>query len=92
MGATQLIQTGATPTIRLQNIEGNLTLSGWDRPELQARVRGGADALVIEQQEGGVTISCEDDLWLQTPVQSAITIGNVAGNAAIRSDPQRPHD
>lgn len=83
MGATQIIQTGATPTIRLQNIEGNLTLSGWDRPEIQARVRGAADALVIEQQDGRVTISCEDDLWLQTPVQSAITIGSVEGNAAI---------
>jgi hypothetical protein len=83
MGATQLIQSGATPTIRLQNIEGNLTLSGWDRPEIQARVRGGADTLVIEQQDGRVTISCEDDLWLQTPVQSAITIGSVEGNAAI---------
>jgi ElaB/YqjD/DUF883 family membrane-anchored ribosome-binding protein len=83
MGATQLIQTGATPTIRLQNIEGNLTLSGWDRPELQARVRGDSDALTISQQEGGVTLTCEDDLWLQAPVQSTITIENVAGNAAI---------
>jgi|GEM_PF-1225663 len=83
MSATQLIQTGPTPTIRLQNIEGNLTLSGWDRPELQARVRGDGDAVTITQQEGGVTLACEDDLWLQAPVQSTITIETVAGNVAI---------
>ena len=53
MGATQMIQTGATPIIRLQTIEGNLTLSGWDRPEIQAHVRGDSDTLMIEQQKGG---------------------------------------
>lgn len=83
MGATQLLQTGAAPTIHLQNVEGNLTLSGWDRPELQARVRGDDDVLEIAQQGGVISIECEDDLWLQLPVQSAITIGNVEGNAAI---------
>lgn len=83
MGATQLIQSGATPTIRLSNIEGNLTLSGWDRPEIQARVRGDSDTLMIGQQDGAVTIDCEDDLWLQAPVQATIMIGRVAGNAAL---------
>lgn len=83
MGATQMIQTGATPIIRLQTIEGNLTLSGWDRPEIQAHVRGDSDTLMIEQQKGGVTINCEDDLWLQAPVQATIMIGRVGGNAAI---------
>lgn len=83
MGATQILQTSATPVIHLQNVEGNLTLSGWDRPEIQARVRGDGDVLEIKQQDGVVTIACEDDLWLQAPVQATITIDNVEGNAAI---------
>lgn len=83
MGATQLVQCGAMPVIRLPNIEGNLTLSGWDRPEIQARVRGDGETLALVQQDGVVTITCEDDLWLQAPVQSTITIGCVAGNAAL---------
>ncbi|HHY57196.1 MAG TPA: hypothetical protein GYA08_17375 [Chloroflexi bacterium] len=83
MGATQIIQTGATPIIRLRNIEGNLTLSGWDRPELQARVRGDGDALVIVQHDGAIDIECAEDLWLQAPVQATIAIGDVEGNAAI---------
>ncbi|HAJ36265.1 MAG TPA: hypothetical protein DCL15_11280 [Chloroflexi bacterium] len=83
MGATQILQTGMTPTIRLHNIEGNLTLNGWDRPELQARVRGDGDVLTIQPQDGVITIECEDDLWLQAPVQAVIMIGSVEGNAAI---------
>lgn len=83
MSVTQILQTGAMPAIHLQNVAGNLTLSGWDRPEIQARVRGDGDVLEIKQQDGVFTIECEDDLWLQTPVQATITISNVEGNAAI---------
>lgn len=81
MSATQTIPCGPTPTILLRSIEGNLTLNGWDRPEVQARVRG--DALKIEQLDGAIAIECEDDLWLQVPVQAAITANAVEGNASF---------
>ena len=71
MSATQTIPCGPTPTILLRSIEGNLTLNGWDRPEVQARVRG--DALKIEQLDGAIATECEDDLWLQVPVRAATT-------------------
>ena len=81
MSATQTIQCGPTPTILLRSIAGNLTLNGWDRPEVQARVRG--DALKIEQHDGAIVIDCEDDLWLQAPVQAAITANAIEGNAVF---------
>jgi ElaB/YqjD/DUF883 family membrane-anchored ribosome-binding protein len=54
-----------------------------DEDPLPPPAEGAGETLTISQQEGGVTLTCEDDLWLQAPVQSTITIENVAGNAAI---------
>ena len=35
MGTPQIIPVGRAPTILIKQVDGNLTLSGWDRPELQ---------------------------------------------------------
>jgi hypothetical protein len=83
MGAVQTFQSGPTPVLAIHSVEGNLNLAGWDRPEVQVRVDGDDDALTIEQHDGTFTIECEDNLWLRVPVQTAVTIGVVEGNASI---------
>ncbi|HQY90212.1 hypothetical protein [Caldilinea sp.] len=83
MDAMHVMQSGLAPTLILRCIEGNLTLNGWDRPEVQVRVRDGNDTLTVEQQDGVIVINCEEDLWLQVPVQSSITVDAVEGNASF---------
>lgn len=83
MGASQLIPSGPTPILTLRQIEGNLTVNGWDRPEVQVRVRGDGDTLTVEPREDKILIDSEEDLWLQVPVQAALMVETVEGNAAI---------
>lgn len=83
MGATQTFQSGPTPRLTLQSVEGNLILNGWDRPEVQVRASGNDESLTIEQNKSAFTIESEDDLWLQVPVQTSVTIGIIEGNASI---------
>ncbi|MFO7632602.1 MAG: hypothetical protein R6W76_08690 [Caldilinea sp.] len=83
MGAPQILQSGPTPALTIHSVEGNLTLSGWDRPEVQVRVSGNGETLAIEQNEGAFALTCQEDLWLQIPVQSTVAIDNVEGNASI---------
>ncbi len=83
MGATQILQCTATPTLTLLSVEGNLNLTGWDRAEIQVRAAGGDDSLTIERREEGIVLASEADLWLQAPVQSHLTINHVEGNASI---------
>ena len=83
MGVSQIMQCSATPTLTLHNVKGNLNLTGWDRPEIQVRASGDNDSLTIARQEDGFVLASEDDLWLQAPVQSALVINTVEGNASI---------
>ena len=83
MGATQLLQCSATPTLTLRSVEGNLSLSGWDRQEIQVRTNADNEGLRIETSEDGFVLVCEGDLWLQAPVQSTVVIAAVEGNASI---------
>ncbi|MCB0057251.1 MAG: hypothetical protein KDE45_09505 [Caldilineaceae bacterium] len=83
MGATEILATGPTPRLTLDSIEGNLVLNGWDRPEVQLRVRGDGDSLSVDSSGDSVAIHCEDDLWVQAPLQASITIHSVAGNASL---------
>ncbi len=83
MGATETLATGPTPRLTLHNIEGNLVLNGWDRPEVQLRVRGDRDSLSVDSTGDSIAIHCEDDLWVQAPVQASIIIHQVDGNASL---------
>ncbi len=83
MGATETLATGPTPRLTLHSIEGNLVINGWDRPEVQLRVRGDGDSLSVDSSGEVVAIHCEDDLWVQVPLQASITIHTVAGNASL---------
>ncbi len=83
MGAMQTFETGPTPRLTLHSVEGNLTLTGWDRPEMQVRTSGDDETLTIEELDGAWTVQSGEDLWLQVPVQTAATIGVVEGNASI---------
>ncbi len=83
MSVLQLFQTGPTPTLIVRSVSGNLSVSGWDRPEVEVRTRGDAASLRIDQSAEALTISCEEDLGLRVPVQSTLIIEQVEENASI---------
>ncbi|BAL99017.1 MULTISPECIES: SHOCT-like domain-containing protein [Caldilinea] len=83
MSVSRLFQIGPTPTLIVRNVSGNLSVSGWDRPEVQVRTRGEAEDLRIEENIEALTIFCEEDLWLRVPVQSTLTIEKAEANVSI---------
>ncbi|MCS6825844.1 MAG: hypothetical protein NZ553_04435 [Caldilinea sp.] len=83
MSASQLFQTGPTPTLIVRSVSGNLSVSGWERSEVQARTRGDAESLQVDQSAEALTISCEEELGLRVPVQSTLLVERVEENASI---------
>jgi hypothetical protein len=82
MAAPQIMNVGPAPQIRIEEISGNLALSGWDRPELQ--VRGCRnDDLTIDQLGEVITIRCDGDCTILAPLQAAVRIGEVNGDAQV---------
>lgn len=83
MASTQRLEVGATPTLRIRGIEGNLSLTGWDRPELLARGPK-ADDISFTAETGVVELRAHRHCLLQTPLQSSVEIdGSIEGHAAI---------
>ena len=54
MPSSHLLAVGQTPTLRIHEVEGDLVLTGWERPELLARgpkgdeIRHLAEANLVE--------------------------------------------
>jgi hypothetical protein len=82
MAGVQLIPVGAAPTVVIDRIEGDFQATGWDRPELQ--VRGPkADEIVRRGDSDEIHLSAHRNCSLQTPLQTALRVRQVEGNAAI---------
>ncbi|MFN8466874.1 MAG: hypothetical protein U0X20_15075 [Caldilineaceae bacterium] len=82
MGSVQLLPVGPTPTVVIDEVEGDLQVVGWDRPELQ--VRGPkADEISRHGDSDEIYISARRNCVLQAPLQTTLRVGKVEGNAAI---------
>jgi ElaB/YqjD/DUF883 family membrane-anchored ribosome-binding protein len=82
MAAPQIINVGPAPQIMIEEVSGNLSLSGWDRPEMQVRTRG-RDELTVDQLGELITIRCDGDCTMLVPLQAAVQIGEVHGDAQV---------
>ena len=57
---SQRLTVGSEPKIRVESIEGDLRLVGWDNDEILAKTDD--DAFVLQQNGEEVSITCPDDL------------------------------
>jgi hypothetical protein len=82
MAAVQVIPVGTTPTVVVDEIEGDFQVTGWDRPELQVR---GPKADEIERltETDEIHLSAGRNCNMQTPLQTTLRVGRVEGNTAI---------
>jgi hypothetical protein len=82
MAAVQVIPVGPTPTVVIDEIEGDFQVTGWDRPELQVR---GPKADEIERltETDEIHLSARRNCSMQTPLQTRLRVGRLEGNAAI---------
>ena len=82
MGGVQLLPVGPTPTVVIDEVEGDLQVVGWDRPELQ--VRGPkADEISRRGDSDEIYIRARRNCVLQAPLQTTLRVGKVEGNASI---------
>jgi hypothetical protein len=76
------IHVGPTPRIRIDSVGGDLSIVGWEGEDLL--IRADDDEIRIEQNNGEVVLSCDDDLSLRIPRDSLLLLKAVGGDAAIR--------
>jgi len=82
-----MFAVGATPTLIIHEVEGDLSLTGWERPELMARGPKSSDINFLPDAGGGggtIELLSQRHCTIQTPLQTTLQIdGSVEGNAAI---------
>ena len=83
MASTHVLEVGPTPTLQIHTIEGDLTLTGWERPELL--VRGPKSSEISHLAEVGVVeLHSQRHCFVQAPLQTTLAVdGAIEGHAAI---------
>lgn len=76
------VETGPTPRIVLENIGGDLTLTGWERAEF--RVTHGED-VELRVEGDTVFVRCDDDCRAHAPRGATVEAFRVGGDAAIHA-------
>jgi hypothetical protein len=79
---TERLTVGPEPKIKIESVEGDLRLVGWDNDEILAKTDD--DALVLQQNGEEVSITCPNDLPLNVPKNSAVHILTVNGDMSVR--------
>ena len=70
------------PKIKIESIEGDLRLVGWDNDEILAKTDD--DVLVLQQNGDEVSINCPDDLSINVPKNSVVHILTIGGDMSVR--------
>jgi hypothetical protein len=88
MAGVQVLSVGPTPTLFVNEIEGDLQVTGWDRSELH--LRGPKADEITRNSAGGepqaaneIRFSARRNCQVQTPLQSSLRAERVEGNASI---------
>jgi hypothetical protein len=80
---SKTISAGRTPKIMIESIGGDLSLVGWEGDEIL--LKADDEEMRVSQDGDQVHVSCGDDLSLRVPKAASIFIGNIGGDASIRS-------
>ncbi|RPI93080.1 MAG: hypothetical protein EHM40_11030 [Chloroflexi bacterium] len=79
---TRTVSAGKFPKIRIGNINGDLSVVGWDAEEIL--IKADEDELILDQNGDEVTFNCNDDVSLRIPREASLIISKVSGDAALR--------
>ena len=76
------ISVGSQPKVKIESVEGDLHLVGWDNDEIL--VRNEDDVVTFQQNGDEVNINCQDDLAINVPKNSEVHILVVNGDMSVR--------
>ena len=79
---SERIAVSSQPKIKIESVEGDLCLVGWDNDEIL--VRTDEEVISIQQNGDEVSISCQDDLAINVPKDSKVHILTVNGDMSVR--------
>jgi hypothetical protein len=79
---SERVTVGPQPIIKIETVEGDLRLVGWDNEEILAR--GDEETATIQQNGDEFNIVCQDDLALNVPRGSRVHILKVNGDMSVR--------
>jgi len=79
---SRIISAGKTPRIRIEAIDGDLSVVGWEGEDIL--IKTDEDELTLQQNGEEVTLSCTDDVSLRIPKEAALFIQRIGGDAALR--------
>ncbi len=79
---SRTISAGKHPKIKIDAIDGDLSVVGWDAEEIL--IKADEDELKLEQNGEEVALSCTDDVSLRIPRDASVFILKVGGDAALR--------
>jgi hypothetical protein len=79
----QTIASGPNPEVVVET-DGDLTLKGWDEPEVLAKSDSPED-LTVEQRDDEVHIRCRADCVVRVPIEATVQIERVSGHAVLKA-------
>jgi hypothetical protein len=79
---SKIISAGKTPKIKIDSIEGDLSVVGWDGEDVL--IKTDEDELSLKQNGDEIVFSCTDDVSLRIPKNSSLFIQRIGGDAALR--------
>ncbi|HLO15663.1 MAG TPA: hypothetical protein VK206_12585 [Anaerolineales bacterium] len=79
---SRIISAGKSPRIKIEAIDGDLSVVGWDGEDIL--VKADEDELSLQQNGEEVLLSCTDDVSLRIPKDASLSIQRIGGDAALR--------
>ena len=79
---SRIISAGKTPKIKIDSIDGDLSVVGWDGEDVL--IKTDEDELSLQHTNDEVTFSCTDDVSLRIPRDASLAIERVGGDMALR--------
>jgi hypothetical protein len=79
---SRIISAGKTPKIRIDSIDGDLSVVGWDGEDIL--IKTDEDELTLEQNGDAISFSCTDDVSLRIPRDASLSIERIGGDMALR--------
>ena len=76
------LDVGDKVSLRIEDVPGDLRLTGWKESQIKAKTNGSVLELIDEGDV--VTLSCDNDLILSVPESADIEIRLVVGDASLR--------
>ena len=79
---SRTISAGKFPKIRIDAIDGDLSVVGWEAEEIL--IKADEDELSLQQNGDEVVLSCTDDVSLRLPREASLFVQRIGGDAALR--------